>query len=106
MWGLLVDKIGPRRLSSYACLVSAIGVLIFAWGSTLWFAYIGRFLVGASVAVAFVTCMKLAGHWFPTNKFATVTGVALLFAGEYGFRSHAHTSVLENGNLPAGVALR
>ncbi len=150
--GLLVDKIGPRRLSSYACLVSAIGVLIFAWGPTLWFAYIGRLLVGASVAVAFVTCMKLAGHWFPSNKFATVTGVALLFGniggvlagvplseavagigwrtamaasgcltlvtavviwlfvrddpGEYGFRSHAHASVLENGNLPAGAALR
>jgi MFS family permease len=26
--------------------------------------------------------------------------------GEYGFRSHAHASVLENGNLPAGAALR
>jgi nitrate/nitrite transporter NarK len=150
--GLLVDKIGPRRLSSYACLISAIGVLIFAWGPTLWFAYIGRLLVGASVAVAFVTCMKLAGHWFPTNKFATVTGVALLFGniggvlagvplseavagigwrtamavsggltlvtavliwlfvrddpGDYGFRSHAHASVLENGNLPAGAALK
>jgi sugar phosphate permease len=77
--GLLVDKIGPRRLSSHACFIFAIGVLIFAWGPTLWFAYVGRFLIGASVAVAFVTCMKLAGHWFPTNKFAMVTGVSLLF---------------------------
>ncbi len=77
--GLLVDKIGPRRLSSCACLVFAGGVLIFAWAPTLHFAYLGRMLIGASVAVAFVTCMKLAGHWFPTNKFATVTGVSLLF---------------------------
>ncbi len=77
--GLLVDKIGPRRLSSYACGVFALGVFIFAWGPSLHFAYAGRFLVGASVAVAFITCMKLAGHWFPTNKFATVTGVSLLF---------------------------
>ena len=150
--GLLVDKIGPRRLSTYACIVTAIGVLTFAWGPNLWFAYAGRFLVGASVAVAFVTCMKLAGHWFPTNKFATVTGVALLFGNiggvlagvplseavagvgwrtamaasgiitlitamiiwlvvrddpsEYGYKSHAHASVRENGNLPAGAALR
>ena len=29
-------------------------------------------------AIAWVTCMKLAGHWFPANRFATVTGVALL----------------------------
>ncbi len=77
--GLLADKIGPRRLSSYACVIFAIGVFIFAWGPSLQFAYAGRFLIGASVAVAFVTCMKLAGHWFPTNKFASVTGVSLLF---------------------------
>lgn len=149
--GLLVDKIGPRRLSTYACLFSAAGVMIFAWGPNIWFAYAGRFLVGASVAVAFVTCMKLAGHWFPTNKFATVTGVALLFGNiggvlagvplseavagmgwrpavaasgivllataaviwlvvrddpsEYGYRSHAHATVQENGNLSARAAL-
>ena len=150
--GLLVDTIGPRRLSAIACLISGIGVLIFSWGPTIWFAYTGRFLIGASVAVAFVTCMKLAGHWFPTNKFATVTGVALLMGNvggvlagvplseaisimgwrmamgasgvitvimalviwlvvrddpnDYGFKSHAHASVQEHGNLPAGAALK
>ncbi len=77
--GLLVDRIGPRRLSTYACVITAIGIFIFAWGPSLWYVYCGRLLIGGSVAVAFVTCMKLAGHWFPTNRFATVTGVALLF---------------------------
>ena len=76
--GLLVDQIGARRLASIACLTAAVGILIFSFGTSLWLAYIGRFLVGASVAVAWVTCMKLAGHWFPANRFATVTGVALL----------------------------
>lgn len=150
--GLLVDKIGPRRLSTYACLVTVIGILIFSWGQSLWLAYLGRFLIGGSVAVAFVTCMKLAGHWFPSNRFATVTGVALLFGNvggvlagvplseavtafgwrtsmaasgvialvtalviwlvvrddpsEYGYKSHAHTSVIEKGNLAAGKALK
>lgn len=150
--GLLVDKIGPRRLSAIACFVSGIGVLIFAWGPNIWYAYAGRFLIGASVAVAFVSCMKLAGHWFPTNKFATVTGVALLMGNvggvmagvplseavsgmgwrmamgasgaitlltalviwlvvrddpsDYGYNSHAHASVQENGNLPSRVALK
>jgi len=150
--GLLVDSIGPRRLSTYACVVCAIGVFIFAWGPGLYYAYAGRFLIGASVAVAWVTCMKLAGHWFPANRFATVTGVGLLVGniggvlagvplseavagmgwraamavsggitlvvavliwlvvrddpGSYGYKSYAHTSVLENGNLPAGAALK
>ncbi len=81
--GLLVDQIGARKLASIACLTAAIGILVFSFGGSLWLAYIGRFLVGASVAVAWVTCMKLAGHWFPANRFATVTGVALLL-GNFG----------------------
>jgi sugar phosphate permease len=150
--GLLADKIGPRRLSSIACVVFACGVLIFAWAANIYLAYVGRFLIGASVAVAFVTCMKLAGHWFPTNKFATVTGVSLVFGniggvlagvplsemvagvgwrismaasgiltlctavviwlavrddpGEYGYKSHAHASVQQQGSLPMMVALK
>ncbi|MBT8329907.1 MAG: MFS transporter [Desulfofustis sp.] len=82
--GLLVDQIGARRLASIACLIAALGILVFSFGSSLWLAYLGRFLVGASVAVAWVTCMKLAGHWFPANRFATVTGVALLLGNVGG----------------------
>lgn len=76
--GLLADSIGPRRLSAIAALTAALGIFAFALAPSLWMAIAGRFLVGASVAVAFVACMKLAGHWFPTDRFATVTGVALL----------------------------
>ncbi len=150
--GLLADGIGPRRLSSIAALLAAIGTLMFGLAGNFWLAYLGRGLIGASVGVAFVTCMKLAGHWFPTNRFATVTGVALLLGNlggviagvplslavssfgwrasmvasalvtlvlagiiwllvrddphERGYRSHAHTSVLENGTLTPLRALR
>ncbi len=76
--GMLADAIGPRRLSTLAALIASAGIFIFALSNHLWLAYLGRLLIGASVAVAFVACMKLAGHWFPTNRFATITGVALL----------------------------
>ena len=76
--GLLADAIGPRRLSASAALLAAAGTLMFGLAEHLWMAFAGRLLVGAAVGVAFVTCMKLAGHWFPANRFATVTGVALL----------------------------
>lgn len=82
--GLLADSIGPRRLATGAAFLAALGIFIFALAPHLWVAYLGRALVGASVAVAFVACMKLAGHWFPTNRFATVTGVALLLGNVGG----------------------
>lgn len=81
--GLLADGIGPRRLSTVAAFLAAVGTLMFGLAGNLWVAYAGRLLIGASVGVAFVTCMKLAGHWFPANRFATVTGVALLL-GNFG----------------------
>lgn len=76
--GLLADAVGPRRTGAAAALAAAFGIVVFARADSLWLAALGRGLVGASVAVAFVACMKLAGHWFPANRFATVTGVALL----------------------------
>lgn len=76
--GLLADAVGPRRVGTAAAVVATIGIILFALADSLWMATLGRALVGASVAVAFVACMKLAGHWFPANRFATVTGVALL----------------------------
>lgn len=76
--GLLADAVGPRRVGTAAAVVAALGIVLFALADSLWMATLGRGLVGASVAVAFVACMKLAGHWFPANRFATVTGISLL----------------------------
>ena len=76
--GLLADAIGPRRVATVAALAASAGIVLFALADSLWLAYLGRGVIGASVAVAFVACMKLAGHWFPANRFATVTGVSLL----------------------------
>ncbi|THB77988.1 MAG: MFS transporter, partial [Desulfobulbaceae bacterium] len=76
--GLLVDSVGPRKVNTIACMITTLGIVIFAFSPNLWVAYLGRFLIGASVAVAFVTMMKLAAHWFSARRFASVTGIALL----------------------------
>jgi sugar phosphate permease len=65
-------------VATAAAIVAAAGIALFAVADNLWLATLGRGLIGASVAVAFVACMKLAGHWFPANRFATVTGISLL----------------------------
>jgi len=53
--------------------------LLFAMAPTIFWAYLGRFLIGGAVAVAFVGNLKLASEWFPARYFAMVSGAALFF---------------------------
>ncbi len=76
--GILSDVLGARRLLSMGALIAGIGTLIFAFASTGTLAGIGRFLIGGSVAVAFVGMLKLANHWFAPKLFALASGMALL----------------------------
>ncbi len=77
--GLLADRWGPRNLLTTGALVAGIGTLVFAWAPTVAVANLGRFLIGGSVAVAWVVLLKLSTRWFPTRLFAFVTGMALCF---------------------------
>jgi len=77
--GILADLWGPRRLLTAGAFVAAVGALMFAMASTVFWAYLGRFLIGGAVAVAFVGNLKLASEWFPARYFAMVSGAALFF---------------------------
>ena len=74
--GVLMDRFGPRRLITIACLICAIGSFMFGETTSLTVASIGRFLVGFGSAFAFVGVLKLATIWLPPNRFALVTGLA------------------------------
>jgi MFS family permease len=76
--GILADRWGARRLLTAGAGIAAIGTALFAFSSNLWWASAGRLLIGASVAVAFVTTLKLATHWFAPRQFALASGLALL----------------------------
>ena len=77
--GIIVDRWGPRRLLTVGAGVAAVGTALFAWSPDLWWASAGRLLIGASVAVAFVSMLKLATRWFAPRQFALASGLALLF---------------------------
>ena len=76
--GILADHWGPRRLLTTGALLAALGTIFFAMADTVLLANIGRLLIGGSLAVAWVTLMKLTMHWFPLRMFAFVTGIGLL----------------------------
>lgn len=81
--GVMADRWGPRRVLTAGAGAAALGSLLFAFASDFIWAGLGRLLVGAAVAVAFVSCLKLANHWFAPHRFAFVSGMAL-FSGVVG----------------------
>jgi MFS family permease len=72
--GVLLDRYGPQRLLTLACMVCVIGTYVFTSTSILWVAAIGRLLVGLGSAFAFVGVLKLATIWLPENRLAMVSG--------------------------------
>ncbi len=73
--GMLMDRFGPRRLLSFACLCCTIGSLMFSYSSSLLIAGSGRFLVGFGSSFAFVGVLSLALHWLPRHYFSLVAGL-------------------------------
>jgi fucose permease len=56
--GLLIDRFGPRKTTTLAIALCAVGSLVFAGADTLWMASVGRFLTGTGAAFAAVNCLK------------------------------------------------
>ncbi|MDD5248033.1 MAG: MFS transporter [Rhodocyclaceae bacterium] len=90
--GIIADRWGPRRLLTAGAAVAALGTALFAGAPDIAWASAGRLLIGASVAVGFVSILKLASHWFAPRQYALATGM-LLFMGV-------------SGGVVAGVPLR
>ena len=77
--GILADRWGPRRLLTMGAVIASAGAVMFALSTGLGWAAAGRFLIGGSVAVAFVGLLKVATAWFAPQRFALISGLALFF---------------------------
>lgn len=78
--GLLLDKIGPRKVTTLAIALCAAGSILFSRADTLLVAAIGRFITGAGAAFAAVNCLKLIANWFPSKQFAFMAGLMMTVA--------------------------
>jgi MFS family permease len=74
--GLLMDRIGPRRLMTGAVAVAAGGSVLFASSEAISGAYLGRLLIGAGAAFSWVGVLTVLTQWFPAHRFALFTGMA------------------------------
>ena len=77
--GLMLDRLGPRRLTSVACAAVGLGCLVFATSESISLGYMGRLLIGAGCAFSWAGTLAIVNQWFPT-RFAVLAGVSQMIA--------------------------
>jgi len=79
--GLLSDSWGPRRSITLFFCVAFVGSLLLGLAPSLFWAIVGRALVGLGVSMLFVPTMKVLAEWFRIREFATMTGILMAMGG-------------------------
>jgi MFS family permease len=76
--GILLDRIGSKRLIVAGAFVMAAGQVLLALTTSLPLAVVARVLVGAGDAMTFVCVLRLVVSWFPAGRvplFTQLTGI-------------------------------
>lgn len=81
--GILVDRLGPRKMMLYGAVLMAIGQLLLAFTTSFPVALLARVLVGAGDATAFLSVMRIIPAWFPLRT-APLFGQATGAVGQLG----------------------
>jgi len=73
--GILLDKYGTHKLTTFAILLCACGALLFSLTDVFSVACFARLMIGFGAAFATVSYMKIASIWFPPQYFALLSGL-------------------------------
>ncbi len=75
--GIFLDTVGPRIAMTALTLLSVIGAVIFALGTSPGWLTFGRVLLGIGMACNFMGALKLLTVWFEPRQFATLSAVVV-----------------------------
>lgn len=73
--GLLLDRYGARNVLPIVIFACALGALLFGMAHHFGFIGLGRFLMGAGSAFAFLGSLYLITRWLPFRYFAVFAGL-------------------------------
>ncbi len=79
--GLLLDRVGPRRVQSVLLLVGASGALLFAAADSAWALTLARGLIGLGAAGGLMAGLKALSLWFPRERLPLVNACYLAVGG-------------------------
>jgi MFS family permease len=75
--GVLIDKIGIKRVVLSSILLCLIGNGLLIIGNSLWEAQVSRLFMGLGSACGYLGCMKVAADSFPSSNRGFFMGAAL-----------------------------
>ncbi len=73
--GIITDKIGPRKIMTFAALLCASATFIFYLATSLEMALLARLIMGFCAAFAFVGTLRIAIDWFDYKYFPLLAGL-------------------------------
>ncbi|KAF4405354.1 MFS transporter [Streptomyces lycii] len=76
--GLLVDRLGTKRVLTMGILLFTVGQFGFALSESYAMALASRALLGCGDAMTFISVLRLGARWFPARRGPLVAQVAAL----------------------------
>ena len=81
--GILLDRVGPRKVESILLIFAALGAVIFALSDSLLNLIVGRAFIGLGVSACLMASFKSFVDWFPKERLPLSNG-AIMMAGGLG----------------------
>ncbi|RCS80294.1 MFS transporter [Brachybacterium alimentarium] len=81
--GLLLDRIGPRRMLVLGAVTMAAGQIVLAVATEVPTALVARLLTGVGDAATLISVVRLIATWFPTGQVPVFTQLATMI-GQFG----------------------
>ena len=81
--GICIDRWGAKKVLIGGSISAAFGAFLFGSTDSYLLACLGRAVIGGATAVGWLVILKLATHWFPSPRFAMLSGLGL-FVGNIG----------------------
>ena len=94
--GQILDRISTRKVILTALLTCVLGTIAFALAPDITIAKTARFVTGIGSAFCFLSCVRLASHWFPARRLALLTGLIITMAMLGGMTAQTPLTILTN----------
>ncbi len=78
--GIILDRYSTKRIILAALAVCIVGTLLFSQAMSFPAAIISRFMTGVGSAFCFLSCIRLATRWLPSNRLALASGLVVTMA--------------------------